>query len=92
MQIPLDELRAELLNGKSQSDLVAEMKYRGLTILDTIKAVRELYSISLGDAKQIVSSHPKWVETASAAVPFQDELIQSFQDLASRQQHESGSN
>lgn len=92
MGISLHEFRAELLGGKSQSDLVAEMKHRGLTIIDAIKAVRELYSVSLGDAKQIVSSNPAWVDTASAAVPFHDELIQLFEDLATHQRREDESN
>jgi ribosomal protein L7/L12 len=79
---PLDYFRSELAKGMSQGEVIAAMKCRGLSILDAIKAAREVFAISLGEAKQLVASHPDYCETAAASAPLQDELIQSFQDVA----------
>ncbi len=66
--------------GRSRADLIREMKRRGLTIIEAIKTARELFGISLGEAKQLVSSHPDWKQTAAAAGPLHEEIIQAFED------------
>jgi ribosomal protein L7/L12 len=66
--------------GRSRSDVISEMKRRDLTIIEAIKTARELFGITLGEAKQLVSSHPDWKQTAAAAGPLHEEIIQAFDD------------
>ncbi len=84
----LDYFRSQVAKGMSQGEVIAAMKSRELSILDAIKAAREVFGISLGEAKQLVALHPDYCETAAASAPLQDELIQSFQDLAERTSRE----
>ncbi len=57
---------------QSQAETIAAMKRQGLSIIEAIKATREIYSIGLGDAKQLVTLHPAWRTEALAAGPLHD--------------------
>lgn len=83
----LEGLRSAARSGASREDVIADMRRNDLPIMDAIKAMRELYSISLGEAKQLVTQHPGYSATAAAAAPIHDELMQSFAEAA-RKQHE----
>lgn len=72
-EIFADALKA----GRPKTELLHEMKCHGLTILEAIKAARELFGISLAEAKQLVCSHPDWRETAVAGAPLHEELIKA---------------
>jgi hypothetical protein len=74
----LDELVGLYRDGKSSDEILVVMKERGLTITEAIKASMQLFGIGLGDAKSLVTSHSSWNQTAAAAKPFQDELIEAF--------------
>lgn len=73
-----DELLELQRDGRSREEILAAMKDRGLTIAQAIKASMHLFDLGLGDAKRLVASHPSWAETAQAAGPFQEDLIQAF--------------
>ena len=60
------------------------MKRRGLTIIDAIKAARELFGVSLGEAKELVASNPAYTEVAIASAPLQNEILQAFEDYAKK--------
>lgn len=75
-----ERFRSAIRAGQSQGEILADMKRTGLTIMDAIKATRELFSVSLGDAKQLVSQHPDWLTVAAASAPLHESLIQSFDD------------
>jgi ribosomal protein L7/L12 len=64
--------------GSSQDEILTAMKEQGLNIIEAIKASRSLFGVGLGEAKLIVASHPSWSETALAARPFQDAVIESL--------------
>ncbi len=81
MKSYLVDLRTELQSGKTQSEMIALMKQRGMAIIDAIRSLRELYSISLGDAKESVTSHPDWAEPVAEAIPLQEEFIRSLEEL-----------
>ncbi len=50
--------------GLSQDAMIADLHDRGFSILDTIKVVRRVCDVSLGEAKEIVTRHAAWhVET-----------------------------
>jgi len=71
-------LRSRLREGASLSDIVAELHASGLTIIESIHVVREACSISLGQAKEIVTSHPVWAKVVRAAEPLHDDLEEIF--------------
>ena len=79
MKSELADLRLEILEGRTQSELIASMKRHGLTIIDAIKAMRELFGVSLGDAKEVVSSHPAYNDSAVASGPLHNEILQVFE-------------
>ena len=83
----LDELVGLHRDGRSSAEILTVMKERGLTITEAIKASMQLFGIGLGDAKSLVSSHPSWNQTAEAAKPFQDDLIQAFRDAPRVEMH-----
>lgn len=70
-------------DGRSRNEILTAMKKRGLTIAQAVKASMQLFGVGLGDAKSIVASHPSWSQTAQAAEPLQDALIQAFRDADS---------
>jgi ribosomal protein L7/L12 len=79
-----DDLLGLQRDGRSRDEILIAMKERGLTIAQAIKASMQLFGVGLGDAKSIVASHPSWSQTARAAEPLQDALIQAFRDTESR--------
>ncbi len=82
MESQLNDLRSEMSDGRTQSDVIASMKRRGFTIIDAIKATRELFGVSLGDAKELVASHPAYNAVAVASAPLHNEILQVFEDCA----------
>jgi ribosomal protein L7/L12 len=56
-----------LKEGADDSEIVAYLHGHGATIIESIKVLRDLRGISLGTAKEIVSSHPVWHEAVSNA-------------------------
>ncbi len=58
----------------SLSDVILCLNREGLSITESIKIVRELYRLPLGEAKQIVSSRPVWETTVRNHEPFHEEL------------------
>lgn len=46
-----------------QSDVILHLNREGLSIVESIKIVRILYKLPLGEAKRIVSSHQVWETT-----------------------------
>lgn len=79
-----DDLLGLQRDGRSRDEILIAMKERGLTIAQAIKASMQVFGVGLGDAKSIVASHPSWSQTARAAEPLQDALIQAFRDAESR--------
>jgi ribosomal protein L7/L12 len=60
--------------GASLDEVVQILHSRGASILASIKAIRAVYSISLGEAKQVVSRHPAWRAVVRANEPLHDVL------------------
>ncbi|MGE6763699.1 hypothetical protein ACQKGO_37155 [Corallococcus interemptor] len=70
----IDSLRPNVLRGVSKEDVVVALHAAGLTIIECIKGLMQLYGLSLGDAKSIAASHPVWRGIVKAAEPLHDEL------------------
>jgi len=61
--------------GLSQDTIVADASNQGFSVIDTIKIVRQLYDIGLGEAKIIVTSHPAWAVEAQNMARLADAFI-----------------
>ena len=57
----------------SLSDVILYLNREGLSITESIKSVRTLYQIPLGEAKQIVSNHQVWATTVRDHETFHEE-------------------
>lgn len=53
-------LRGALQRGDSQDASLAILRQQGATIIESIKAVRKVNSVDLGEAKRIVACSPVW--------------------------------
>ena len=73
--------RAALIWGETH-DVDAVLQYlrgQGYSKFDSIKALRELLGLSLGDAKRIVSLSPVWRDSLEESRRLHDSLISLLQ-------------
>ena len=82
MEFSLDNLRIRISEGMSQQDAISVMKHHGVSTIEAIKAVREIYSIGLGPAKQLVTSHDAYSDAVMTAEPFHDAILEAFRERA----------
>ena len=78
MPFSFDELRKRVSEGLSQRDAISTMKGQGVSTIEAIKVVRELYSIDLGAAKQLVTSHDAY--SSAAAAPLQNAILETLEE------------
>ena len=71
-------LRDELARGTGLNDALLTLREQGASVIDSIKSVREVECVPLGDAKQLVSSSPTWSDIRESHAAFIEELIQSL--------------
>ncbi len=71
-----------IAQGASMGEVVADLHNTALTILQTMKMVKDLYGISLRDAQQYVLAHPSWVKEAKNVILFEDIMGVVAADLA----------
>ncbi len=69
MNNTIEILRKRVAEGLPLNETISAMHPDGLSIIDAIKATRELFGINLGDAKLVVTSHPSYTQVADAAKP-----------------------
>ena len=60
----------------THSDAIAQLHAQGFSIMDTIYLLVRRYGMRLGDAKDLVSGHPLWVDFAMEADKMHAELIE----------------
>ena len=65
--------REALRDGATREEILGRLHARGSTIIDAIKAIRAVFSISLGEAKRLVTEHPAWRAEVEANQPLHDE-------------------
>lgn len=86
MTRPYDDLEksARLLidQGGDDRDLVLRLHNLGASILDSIKIIRTVRAVSLGSAKEIVSSHPIWAQVVTASESLHDDAIEAAEQVA----------
>lgn len=71
----VEEHRKLVRQDKEIEYVIVSLHSAGLTILDSIKAIRILYGVTLGAAKQLVTSNPVWNDMVQRNKPFQEELV-----------------
>jgi hypothetical protein len=65
--------------GVSISEIISYLREQRVTIIDSIKVVRELYGMPLRQAKSIVSEHASWRDVAEAGDTLHEELEAAIQ-------------
>ncbi|MEU8635684.1 hypothetical protein AB0C38_26260 [Amycolatopsis sp. NPDC048633] len=72
----LAEARASLAAGAGLDEVLAVLRRRGFSPVDSIRAVRALTGVSLAEGKEIVHVSPAWADTRERA----DELHRSLEE------------
>ena len=70
----IEQYRSYLACDEPVEAVIARLRADGFMILEAIKMVKQLYSVSLREAKQQVTTHPAWADIVRANEPFHDEL------------------
>lgn len=65
--------KAKLQAGTTLDEVIVDLHDQGLSILDTIKVIRQVGKMSLGEAKQVVSNHTAWQHIVKANAALHDE-------------------
>ncbi len=69
-------------NGVSSEDSVVKLHDMGISVVDSIRIIREAYGVSLSCAKKTVANHPVWKKLSEAATSFHKELERSMSEAA----------
>ena len=64
--------REALRAGATRDQIVGLLHAGGSTPIDAIKAIRIVLSLSLGEAKRLVTDHPAWRAEVAANQPLHD--------------------
>ena len=82
-----------LQSASTRTRALANLKQQGLSISQAIKAVRAVANVSLGQAKEWVSSSAAWRDVAAQSKPLHDDaiaVIDSLPSLAPRERMRAG--
>lgn len=61
------------------NDVITYLHSEGINMIDSMKALRELYGLSLGEAKSLVTAHPAWDDEVSNADVLHKELLTALE-------------
>ena len=64
--------REALRAGATREEIIGLLNASGANILDAIKSIRAVFSVSLGEAKRLVTGHPAWRAEVRAAESLHD--------------------
>jgi ribosomal protein L7/L12 len=78
--------REAIANGSTPDEAVLILHSRGASLLASIKAIRTVCSLSLGEAKRVVSEHRVWTAEVSA----NRSLHETAEAIASEDKGEKG--
>ncbi len=80
----MTDISKKIADGTDQTTILRELRDEKVSIIDAIKIVRSAYGVSLGEAKQIVTSDPAWRDIAEQNEPLHDALVESLKDGCGR--------
>lgn len=78
----LEESRDRVARGMSQDEIIAFHHDAGLSIVESMWIVSQVYALPLSQAKDLVAAHPVWKKIVDAAEPLHDELEKLAKDEA----------
>jgi hypothetical protein len=64
--------------GKSKSEIIAQLKEDGFSFVDSIKIIMELYEVTLRSAKRTMSDHFSWEQVVDNNKKLHDEFLEVF--------------
>ncbi len=71
--------------GLGQDAMITDLRNQGFSILDTIKVVRSVCDVSLGEAKEVVARHAAWDVEARRMAAFADAMEAELAKEVARQ-------
>ncbi len=75
MEKIIQKLREKKHQDSNLEQVVIDLHKQGFTIVESMKILVQAYSISLAEAKEIVSSQPVWDDVVTASVSLHNDLI-----------------
>lgn len=81
IDIMLNMCKKEINNGQSETDIIGFMFSYGLSITDSINIYRELYAVSLVEAKQKVATHDDWKKMAEESDETHKKLLTDIEKI-----------
>lgn len=70
----LTDTRDKVALGMSKEEIVAFHHDAGLSIVESMGIVGQVYALPLSEAKDLVAAHPVWKKIVDAAEPLHNEL------------------
>ncbi len=77
LESSLEAARARLASGATPESLVGWLRDSGLSIMESIIVLRAAAGLSLGRAKEIVSSDPAWTAVVAANATLHEAIIEA---------------
>lgn len=77
-EVLLAELKGLKNNGLSQEDITILLKQKDFSIMTAIRINRELFNMSLQEAKEYVATSEAYKEIHKANSGFHEELVEEF--------------
>lgn len=78
----IHECQTRVSHGASCGELVFYLHEQGLTIVESMRVLKETYNLSLGEAKEIVTAHPIWANAVRNADSLHEELEKALRNEA----------
>jgi len=70
----MKECQEKVGQGASGADIVLYLHRQGATIVESMKVLKEVYKLPLGEAKALVTAHPVWADEIKSADILHEEL------------------
>lgn len=75
----MEECQRRVSVGARPDELIVYLRREGITIIETMKVLKEIYKLSLGEAKELVTAHPAWADEVRTADTLHEELEKALQ-------------
>jgi len=75
----MKECQERVSHGACRGNIILYLHRRGTTIIESMKVLKEVYNLSLGEAKAEVTAHHVWAEEVKSADILHEELGNALQ-------------
>lgn len=80
IHVTVDDYESKVTHGLNRDQLIVLMHDEGLSIVDSIKVVRWIYGMPLGEAKRVVATHPSWAKLSQKMDAVHADLIAAIEN------------